>query len=210
MLKNDVIFILAPHTDDGELGCGATISKYKEAGKIVFYIAFSTCEQSLPSHLPADTLRKECIEATTTLGITSKEVLFMDFTVRHFQENRQEILECLVELNKKHKPDTVFLPAKNDVHQDHQVIHNEGSRAFKNCNLIGYELPWNNKNFQPNYFEVLGEANITTKVKALQQYQSQHHRNYMNEEFIRALALVRGVQSNTRHAEAFEIYNLIL
>ena len=34
------ILVLAPHTDDGELGLGGTISKLIELGKKVTYVAF--------------------------------------------------------------------------------------------------------------------------------------------------------------------------
>ena len=209
MLNNDVIFILAPHTDDGELGCGATIAKYKELSKTIYYIAFSICSQSLPEHLAADTLKHECLNATKSLGIKESEVIFLDFDVRHFQQNRQEILESLVALNKKYKPGTVYIPAKGDIHQDHQAIYQEGVRAFKYSNLLGYELPWNNKHFQPNYFESISSTQLEAKIHALQQYGSQKHRKYMSADFIRSLATVRGIQAQTSYAEAFEIYNLI-
>lgn len=42
------ILVLAPHTDDGELGLGGTISKLIELGKKVTYVAFSTAQQSVP------------------------------------------------------------------------------------------------------------------------------------------------------------------
>ncbi len=42
------ILVLAPHTDDGEFGCGGTISKLVREGNDVFYVAFSSCEKSLP------------------------------------------------------------------------------------------------------------------------------------------------------------------
>ena len=46
-MKNniEIILILAPHTDDGELGCGGSISRFIEEGKNVFYAAFSTAEK---------------------------------------------------------------------------------------------------------------------------------------------------------------------
>ena len=44
-IKN--ILILAPHTDDGEFGCGGTIAKLIKEGKNVSYIAFSTAEESV-------------------------------------------------------------------------------------------------------------------------------------------------------------------
>src|SRR5690349_10541082 len=129
MFNKGTTIILAPHTDDGELGCGATIAKYIEQGRQVIYIAFSTCSQALPAHLPPDTLIAECSTATQALGISG--VKFFDFEVRRLLFHRQEILEELIKLNADLQPGTVFLPARNDVHQDHQVIYAEGLRAFK-------------------------------------------------------------------------------
>lgn len=206
MLHTDRILILAPHTDDGELGCGASIAKYIATGKHVTYVAFSTCSQSLPAHLPADTLAVECNAATKALGI--QHVILFDFQVRNLLFHRQEILEQLIQLNKTLQPQTVFLPAENDVHQDHQVIYAEGLRAFKNCNLLGYELPWNNLRFSPEYFEKVEESHLEAKQMALQEYHSQVHRRYMKPDFISALAILRGVQCNAAFAEAFEVYRM--
>ena len=207
MLQSKNILVLAPHTDDGELGCGGSIAKYIDQGKQVTYIAFSTCSQALPAHLPKNTLATECSEATKALGIP-KTILF-DFEVRQLLFNRQDILQKLIEINEQLRPDAVFLPAENDVHQDHQVIYAEGLRAFKNCNVLGYELPWNNFRFQPTYFESLSEQNLRAKQNALHEYKSQAHRKYMADDFIRSLATVRGIQANNSFAEAFEIYRLI-
>ena len=207
MLHTKNIIVLAPHTDDGELGCGASIAKYIAEGKQVTYIAFSTCSQALPVNLPPDTLETECTAATNALGI-SKLILF-DFEVRKLLFHRQEILEELIKLNQQYEPQTVFLPAQNDVHQDHQVIFAEGLRAFKNCNLLGYELPWNNFRFSPAYFEKIEEVHLHNKQQALHQYKSQSHKKYMSDDFTRSLAVVRGIQANTALAEAFEIYHLV-
>ena len=49
--------ILAPHTDDGEFGCGGTISKLLEHGCEVYYMAFSVCEQSVPYGFAEDELK---------------------------------------------------------------------------------------------------------------------------------------------------------
>ena len=101
------------------------------------------------------------------------------------------------------------MPAEHDIHQDHQVIYSEGFRAFKNSNILGYELPWNNFKFSPNYFERISEDELTAKQSALKEYKSQAYRKYMDPNFQRSLAIVRGIQSNTPYAEAFEIYHLV-
>ncbi|MBL7744214.1 MAG: PIG-L family deacetylase [Chitinophagaceae bacterium] len=203
------ILVLAPHTDDGELGCGGSIAKFAAEGRKIHYAAFSLCSRSLPQGLPADTLANECKKATAILGISGVNITLFDFEVREFPKLRQEILEEMVKLSKKISPDLVFIPSSTDIHQDHGVIHTEALRAFKNSTQLGYELPWNHNQFNSTYFISLSESDIAKKIKALKAYQSQAHRNYMQQDFTRSLAKVRGVQSNTEYAEAFEVYKMI-
>jgi N-acetylglucosamine malate deacetylase 1 len=209
MFDPKTILVLAPHTDDGELGCGGSIAKFVTEKKQVHYTAFSICSKSLPAGLPADTLAKECKKATAVLGIPESNITLFDFEVRTFPSTRQEILEELVKLNKIIKPDLIFIPSSTDIHQDHGVIHTEALRAFKNSSLLGYELPWNHAQFSSTYFIPLSPADLAKKNEALKAYQSQAHRNYMQEDFTTSLAKVRGVQANTNYAEAFEVYKLI-
>lgn len=203
------IIVLAPHTDDGELGCGASLAGFIAEGREVYYAGFSLCRKSLPAGLPEDTLEKECRAATRELGIDASRLFLFDFEVRTFAEQRQAILEELVKLNKDIAPGMVFIPSSSDNHQDHQVIHTEAQRAFKHCSVLGYELPWNHASFRSTYFVPATTAAIEKKVKAVKAYRSQSHRNYMNEDFIRSLAKVRGVQCNSEYAEAFEVYKFI-
>ena len=203
------ILVLAPHTDDGELGCGGSIARFCAEGREVYYAAFCLCSKALPDTLPMNTLEFECKKATTVLGIPTANLILFNYEVRQLPQSRQQILEELLKLNQQINPDMVLLPAASDVHQDHQVIHQEGLRAFKNTTFAGYELPWNNYSFRTNFFMRLSENDINKKVEALQSYQSQSHRNYMQQDFIRSLAKVRGVQCNSDYAEAFELYKVI-
>lgn len=209
MSNSKKILVLAPHTDDGELGCGAALAKFIGEGSGVYYAAFSLCRKSLPAGLAEDTLEKECRAATSELGIQSANLVFFDFEVRTFDEQRQAILEELVTLNKRIRPELVFIPSASDNHQDHQVIHTEALRAFKHCSILGYELPWNHNTFHSTYFVPVPADALEKKIKAVQAYTSQSHRNYMTDDFIRSLAKVRGVQCNNEFAEAFEVYRLI-
>lgn len=209
MFTAQKILILAPHTDDGELGCGGTIAKFCKEGKEVHYVAFSTCEKSLPAEMAPDTLEQECKTAVKELGMDPGRLMFFDFEVRIFFQKRQEILEEMVSLNKSIQPDLVLIPSASDSHQDHQVIHGEALRAFKKSSILGYELPWNQNRFTSTLFSTLSKEHIEKKIKAIKVYQSQSQRNYMQEDFIRSLAKVRGVQCNSEYAEAFEVYKII-
>lgn len=204
------ILILAPHTDDGEFGCGGTIAKLIEEGHDVYYAAFSACQQSVLPQFPSDILITEVKAATTVLGIRPENLVLFDYDVRTFGYHRQEILDDLIKLRSEIAPDIVFMPEKDDVHQDHQTIAQEGLRAFKFSSVLSYELPWNNITFTTSSFVHLSEEQVVVKINALREYQSQAHRPYSDEDFIRSMARIRGVQIGTQYAEAFDIIRWII
>ena len=199
------VFVLAPHTDDGELGAGGTIAKLIEAGASVFYLAFSTAEESVPDGFAKDILKTEVIDATTILGIPKANVRIFNYEVRKLNYARQEILEDLISMRKEIMPDLVLIPSLHDIHQDHSTVAQEGLRAFKNTTILGYELLWNNLTFDTTSFVALEKRHVDLKVRALAAYRSQFGRNYMSEDFILSLAKIRGVQSSLSYAESFEV-----
>jgi LmbE family N-acetylglucosaminyl deacetylase len=204
------ILVLAPHTDDGEFGCGGYMAKLLEKGGDVFYAAFSSAEKSLPPGVHPDTLKNELNDALNSLGIASGSRFIYDYSVRDFPEHRQGLLEDMVKLKENIDPDLVLMPCFNDTHQDHLTVAQEGFRAFKDRTILGYEIPWNNKTFNTESFVLLDERHIQAKSKALKCYKSQLDRFYANEEFIRALAKTRGTQIGTLYAEAFEVIRWVI
>lgn len=204
------VYVLAPHTDDGELGAGGMISKLIEDGANVYYFAFSTAEKSVPVGFPKDILKTEVFAATKQLGIPSGNVTIYNYEVRKLNYARQEILEDLIKHRQVLKPDLVLMPSLNDIHQDHCTIAQEGLRAFKNTTILGYELIWNNLTFNTTSFIKLKKRHIQAKCDALKKYDSQGGRDYMSEEFIFALAKTRGVQIGTSYAESFEVVRWVL
>jgi len=204
------VLVLAPHTDDGEFGCGGTINKMIKEGDDIFYAAFSLAEESVPPPFPKDILETEVRAATGVLGIPSPNLLLFKYRVRHFASHRQEILEDLVQLNRNLNPELVFMPAIHDLHQDHSTISNEGFRAFKGTSILCYELPWNNLNFATQAFVKLDQDHVDVKIKALSCYKSQQQKLYASPEFIRSLAVTRGVQVGAKFAEVFEVVRWIL
>lgn len=208
--KSNHVLVLAPHTDDGELGLGGTIHKLIREGKEITYVAFSTAEESVPEGFPKDILKTEVKNATLQLGIKPENLIIFNYQVRKLGYYRQEILEELIKIRKNTDYDLVFMPSLHDIHQDHTTIAQEGLRAFKNTTILGYELIWNNLTFNTQCFVQLTEEDIETKCKALEAYQSQGKRPYLSKEFIYSLARSRGVQVGCDFAEAFEVVRLFL
>lgn len=205
-----IILVLAPHTDDGELGCGGSIVRFLEEGKEVYYVAFSTAEDSVPEGFPKNILEMEVREATKILGIPSSNLIIYKFQVRKLNYVRQEILEELVKIKREISPDLVFIPSPNDLHQDHQTVAMEGMRAFKQVSILGYELPWNNIKFNTQAFIKLEDSHIIRKIEALKAYKSQSFRDYLTEDFIWSLAKTRGVQIGSKYAETFEVIRWVI
>ncbi len=211
MIKNfKNVLVLAPHTDDGELGAGATIAKLIEHGAKVTYVAFSTAAESIPDGFPKDILTIEVKKATAKLGILPEDLVICDYQVRKLNYSRQEILEDLIMLRKNNCFDLVLTPSLQDIHQDHSTIAIESLRAFKNITILGYELIWNNLSFDTKCFVKLEQKHIEAKYNALCQYESQGKRNYLSKEFTYGLATTRGVQAGCEYAECFEVIRMYL
>lgn len=204
------ILVLAPHTDDGELGLGGTINKLISEGKKVTYVAFSTAEESVPAGFPKDILKTEVKNATCKLGIKPENLIIYSYQVRKLNYVRQEILEELIQIRKNGQYDLVFIPSLHDIHQDHTTVAQEGLRAFKNTTILGYELIWNNLTFNTQCFVKLNKEHIDAKIIALKEYHSQGKRNYLSDDFIYSLAKARGVQVGCEYAEAFEVVRLFI
>lgn len=204
------ILILSPHTDDAEFACGGSISKWLSLGMEVFCLTFSAAKQSLREfNLPENTLEIEAHKATEALGISPKNLQILDYPVRRFSDYRQDILDDMLKHKALINPELVLMPSRLDTHQDHQVINAEGFRAFKNVSLLGYEMPQNNLSFPTDLFVKLSRKNIDDKMRALDCYKSQRKRPYIDPEFIKGLALVRGTQIGHGAAEAFEVMRWI-
>jgi len=203
------VLVLAPHTDDGEFGCGGTMARLVDGGAEVRYVAFSIATKSLPEGFAPDTLAREVKEATAELGIPESALTVHDFEVRTFPERRQDILELLIALWDEWQPDAVFQPSLHDVHQDHQVVAAEGLRAFKRTTVLGYEIPWNNFDFAYQAYVALERSHLERKTAALAKYASQQHRRYADPEYIWNLARTHGINVNREFAECFQVYRVV-
>jgi len=193
------VLILSSHADDAELAAGGTIKRLVEEGHTVRHIVFSDC---LNVEIIAEFQHSQQV-----LGISDYHVYRYDF--RRFNENRQDILDCLVKHKKDYNPTHVITHGSKDTNQDHKVIFEESFRAFKTCNLLGYNHPWNQREAKADYFVRLERKHLDSKIEALSQYHSQKDRLYFNPEYTEAQALSHGTMLQCGYAEAFETLNIL-
>ncbi len=204
------VLALAPHADDAEFGCGASLSRLVREGATIHYLVLSICEDSVPAEFPKDVMAGEVLEAASLLGVAETNVMVHRYPVRRLSEHRHAILDIMVELRNRLRPAVVFAPSSDDVHQDHQVVSVESRRAFKHATILGYELPWNSFRFAATCSFKVTDADVAAKVSACAAYRSQAHRAYGSGEWAYHLAKIRGLQGGLELAEAFEVGRLNL
>ena len=193
------ILVLSPHIDDGILGAGGALHHFMLQGDEVHYVALSLSSTSIPTPVALN----EVDASIRSLGISALKTY--RFPTRDFPRNRQSLLDSLIQLRDRIKPDLVLTPSTFDIHQDHKVTTEEAIRAFKYYMLLGYELPWNNMQFRIGGQIALEKDSVDAKVTALECFTSQKDRPYIDPEFIRGWARMRGVQRGVDYAEVFEV-----
>ncbi len=198
-----VALVLGAHTDDCEFGCGGTIARLREAGVVVHHVVFSRCVESLPDGAPPETL---VLEAQDAAKILDTELYIEDHPVRRLPSLRQEILEYLVEFQRRVEPQLVLMPSVRDIHQDHKTVAEEGVRAFqRHANVWSYEIFWNTPEFSCDLFVSLHRRHLNKKLRAIACYESQKDRYYAKPDLIEAQARMRGTQIGVPYAETFEV-----
>ena len=203
--EHSKILVISPHTDDVELAAGASVAKWLEKGSEIHWVTLSACHDSIPDGLPRDTLEMEAMAAASVMGISEDRFRILDFNVREFQSERQRVLQTFYDLNREISPDLVLIPALQDLHQDHATVAQEALRAFKYTSVVSYDVVWNNIDFRSTMFVSVDEAHIDLKINALAKYESQKHRPYMDEEFLRSQLRFRGTQGGVKYAEVFDV-----
>jgi len=187
---------IGAHGDDIELSCGGFIHRLIQEGNEVTCLALSDCEVS--------ELQQEMSESMEVLGV--KHFLLANFERRIFSENRQKILDYLIQIKFQNGPfDVVVTHDSNDKHQDHSVVGQESLRAFPDKTLLTYCSPFNSLSLNENYFVKLNAENLNKKIDALYCYKSQNQRAYMNEDVIKSQAIFRGLQARVKFAEGFKL-----
>lgn len=203
-LKNKTVLLIAPHLDDIELGLGGTVSRLCKAGNNIHYLGLS-----LPPLVEHDTFMKEFWSSNAYFSIPKENYMLHNFDPRNLFDVRMDILQMFFDIGRAIKPDIVFIPNSNDLHQSHQVVHAEGKRAFKYSTILGYELPWNSMEFSMDVFITFGEEEMQNKLNAVNAFETQQSRMFFSNNITLDLARVRGKQIGKEYAECFELIRLI-
>lgn len=215
-MSKNVLFI-APHPDDEVLGCGGVINKLALAGDQVFVLIMS---RGTPKYYSDDQIRNvrgEARNAHQLLGV--KETFFLNYHAPELDAvPLSEISKSIYVYIQKLSVNTLFIPHKGDIHNDHTVVFKAALVAARPVNdytvdeIHCYETlsetewapPFGDDAFIPNLFIDVTD-NFPVKLDALKCFRSQLKQfpNPRSVEAIEALSKFRGATVGFHHAEAF-------
>ena len=187
------VVVLATHPHEGHYACGGAIHRFLEAGTEVHLALFHTGKSGPPPGAP---------EASAAQRVQTR---VYGYDTCNLPAVRQPLLEDLVRLQRELRPGTVFLPSRNDLHQDHQTVHMEGLRAFKMGTILGYELPCTSISCDYRHFIVLEARHVQAKVEALRADPPGSSVPPVREDDVWSQARSRGVQIGAEYAETFDV-----
>ena len=214
-MKN--ILIIAPHPDDEVLGCGGVIKRLAEEGRDVYVLIMSRGTPRFYSEERIDNVRREAREAHALLGV--KDTLFFNYHAPELDTvPLSDLSRSIAEVIQQKEIQSLFLPHRGDIHNDHLVVFKAGLVAARPVGnytvkeIYSYETlsetewaaPFGDDAFIPDYFVNIS-AQFQAKQQAIQCFKSQLKTfpNPRSLETIEALAKFRGATVGFGHAEAF-------
>lgn len=198
------LLFLGSHPDDIELGCGALLADL--IGQADVYCMTFSDNQKNPelSHLV-----EEHHNSMRVLGLKESQFDLGSYETRRFPDFRQEILQKMLELRKQLQPEIVFVNTLKDIHQDHQTLTEEATRAFRGTTVLGYDVLRSSYGFFPHFLAEVSEKAVETKIAALAEYKTYENRYYFSPDIIRATAIRHGALAERPYAEGFDIIRIV-
>jgi N-acetylglucosamine malate deacetylase 1 len=210
MLKHDMLFygqkvcFIGSHPDDIELGCGALIAHISDLAEVLT-ITLSDNQKNPDLKNVVD----EHYRSMAILGVPRENVVVGHFETRRFPHSRQEILEFLIEVDRTHHPEIVFVHTRADIHQDHNTTTEETLRAFRGTTVLGFDVIRSSYGFFPSFLVEVNENDVERKLQALAEYHTYAKKYYFDPALTRATLIRHGALAERPFAEGFDILRII-
>ena len=185
------ILCLGAHSDDLEIGAGATILKLirENPNAKVVWVVFSALEER----------EIEALNSANQFlsGVAQKEIHLEGFPDGHFPGAISGIKSFLEGL-KALDPDLVLTHYGQDLHQDHRTISEATWNTFRSHTILEYEIPkWDGGLSSPNFFVPASVEDTDRKIELLNAcFPSQASKHWFDDLTFRGLMRLRGLECN--------------
>lgn len=201
------VLVLGAHCDDVEIGAGGTLLRLaEEVTNLAVHVTVltSTPERAAEAHLSAKTF-------LAPAAVTADVHELPDGRLPGCWDETKSLVE---DLATRVSADVVLAPSPRDAHQDHRLLGELVTTAFRDHLVLHYEIPkWDGDlgAGAPTHYVPLTAEHVARKFALLWEcFPSQRGRDWFTEETFRSLARLRGMECRASYAEAFSVGKAVL
>jgi len=199
------VLCLGAHSDDIEIGCGATILNLVAQRRVrMTWVVLSA------SGMREREARRS---AKMFLGRTTADVIVQPFRDGFFPY-LTEVKEFFETLKARVSPDLIFTHYRHDRHQDHRVVSDLTWNTYRDHVILEYEIPkYDGDLGTPNLFVPSTLSIAQRKARYLRKaFVTQRDRHWFTDDTFLALMRLRGLESRAAggYAEGFHLRKGVL
>jgi LmbE family N-acetylglucosaminyl deacetylase len=195
------VLCLGAHSDDIEIGAGATILQWQADG-VLLDVHWCVLSANGPREAEARASAEDFLA-----GVEKARIETQAFRDGFFPAQLPEIKSWFEELKARIDPDVVLTHRGDDAHQDHREVSKLTWNTFRDHLVLEYEIPkWDGDLGRPNFYVPIARATMARKVEALiRHFGTQRSKHWFDEETFRGLARLRAMECRAPegYAEAF-------
>ena len=192
------VVALGAHPDDIEIAAGGLLLCLPEGVSVRYVLCTGTPLRQAEARSAATAFLAQAVSLTFTLHELPDGRL-----PAHWNETK-EIVEAAA---RSGPADLVLAPARDDAHQDHRLLAELVSTAFRDSLVLHYEIPkWDGDFARRNVYVPLSPVVARRKVELLHEhFPSQKARDWWDDEVFLGLARIRGMECRAHYAEAYTV-----
>lgn len=195
------VLCLGAHSDDIEIGAGATILGWIASGARV------DLHWCVLSAMGQRATEAEASAAAFAAGAERSRVELGTFKDGFFPYDGNELKSWMEDLKARTQPDVILTHRRDDAHQDHREVCQLTWNTFRNHLILEYEIPkWDGDLDRPNLYVPVDVRTMERKIELLlAHFGTQRSKDWFDAEIFRGLARLRGMECRAPegYAEAF-------
>jgi LmbE family N-acetylglucosaminyl deacetylase len=202
------VLCLGAHSDDIEIGAGATLLSLQERGvrlDVHWCVLSGSGERESEARASA---------ADFLSAAHSSQIEVMSFKDSFFPEQGDAIKSWFAKLKDRVNPDLILTHRRGDAHQDHRHVSRLTWNSFRDHCILEYEIPkWDGDMGQPNLYVPISASLLKRKIDLLiTHFGTQRSKQWFDAETFLGLARLRGMECRApeRYAESFFGHKLAL
>ena len=202
------VLCLGAHSDDIEIGCGATLLHFKKDFSAT-EVPLGRLQRARVSEVGRPRRPQSCLHP-----VARKKIVLKEYRDGFLPYSGHEVKGFFEDLKGKTNPDLIFTHWRGDAHQDHRLLSELTWNTFRDHLILEYEIPkYDGDMGRPNLFVPLEAPLYETKIDYLfEAFESQLSKRWFERETFLGLMRIRGMECNAAsgYAEGFYCRKIVL